>query len=81
MNQDEINKKEWENPDNWTGPTNMSVYFSKKDSRTWVPKMKPWMGWTLNLGQPSGVRWLVLCIIGPIILVILVCTIIMAFLL
>jgi len=34
--QDEINQTEWENPDNWT-----TIYFSKKDSRPWVPKKIP----------------------------------------
>jgi len=31
--QDELNQAEWENPDNWT-----TIYFSKKDSRSWIPK-------------------------------------------
>ena len=34
--QDETNQAEWANPDNWT-----TIYFSKKDSRTWVPKQNP----------------------------------------
>ncbi len=56
MTQDEINKAEWENPDNWTlGSKWLCVYFSHKDSRTWVPKRIPWMGSTLNLGKPAGV--------------------------
>lgn len=60
MNQEEINKAEWQNPDNWTlGSRLLCVYFSHKDSRTWVPKRIPWMGYTLNLGKPSGVVWLI----------------------
>lgn len=59
MTQSQINQAEWENPDNWTAPKGMVVYFSKKDTRTWVPKQKPWQGSTLNLGQKSGVRWLI----------------------
>lgn len=59
MNQSEINEREWQTPDNWSGPDWLCLYFSKKDSRTLVPKRIPWMGFTLNLGQPSGVYALV----------------------
>ena len=55
MDQKEINKVEWENPENWGGPRWISIYFSKKDSRTWVPGQIPLMGWTLNLAKTSGV--------------------------
>ena len=34
--QHEVNQSEWENPENWT-----TIYFSKKDSRSWVPKKIP----------------------------------------
>ena len=51
--QDEINKTEWENPANWT-----TIYFSKKDSRTWVPKKNPKYGWTINFGSLAGARWI-----------------------
>ena len=57
--QREIGRAEWENPDNWGGPDWMAIYFSKRDTRTWVPKRLPWMGWTLNLGTRAGVYWLV----------------------
>lgn len=60
MSQREINDAEWNNPDNWSG----GFYFSKKDSRTWVPKSIPWMGWTLNIGRPAGAYWLLGFIIG-----------------
>jgi hypothetical protein len=40
------------------------VYFSHKDSRTWVPKRIPWMGYTLNLGKPAGVAWLIGFLVG-----------------
>jgi len=26
-------------------------YYNTKDSRIFVPKMSPWMGWTLNFGN------------------------------
>ena len=64
MDQDEINRAEWENPDNWSGPRGMSVYFSKRDCRTWVPKQKPNMGWTINLGKTAGVYWLIAFLVG-----------------
>ena len=51
--QDEINQAEWENLDNWS-----SIYFSKKDSRTCVPKKNPKHGWTINFGSPSGAMWI-----------------------
>jgi uncharacterized membrane protein len=70
MNQHEINDAEWKNRDNWSSPGLVSFYFSKKDSRTWVPKSIPWMGWTLNLGKPAGTRWLLGFLVGLPILVI-----------
>ena len=51
--QDKINQAEWENPDNWS-----SIYFSKKDSRTCVPKRNPKHGWTINFASPSGAKWI-----------------------
>jgi len=55
MNQHEANRREWENPDNWS----CGFYFSKKDTRVWVPKSLPWMGWTVNLGTRGGALWLI----------------------
>lgn len=56
--QDSINQQEWNNPNNWSGHKWISLYFSKKDSRTFVPKQITWMGWTVNLGKAEGVYWL-----------------------
>ncbi len=53
MNQEEINQAEWENPDNWS-----TIYFSKKDTRSWVPKKNPKHGSTINFGSPSGSLWI-----------------------
>jgi uncharacterized membrane protein len=64
MTENETNQAEWENPDNWGGPDWMAIYFSKRDTRTWVPKKLPWMGWTLNLGRDAGVRWLIGILVG-----------------
>jgi len=55
IDQKEINQAEWANPDNWGGPRWISVYFSKKDSRVFVQKQIPIMGWTLNLAKTWGV--------------------------
>lgn len=72
MNQNEINRTEWENPANWTaGPKWLSAYFSHRDSRTWVPKRIPWMGSTINLAKPGGVAWLIGFILGVPLIIIL----------
>lgn len=79
MTQDEINESEWHKPENWTsGSKIFCVYFSHADSRTFVPKRNPKHGWTLNLAQQSGVKWLIGCILGPILFVILACTLVVA---
>lgn len=71
MNQQHINNAEWEDERNWSGPRWLGVYFSKKDTRTVVPKRIVSMGWTVNLGRPSGVFILVGIIVGIPLLVIL----------
>lgn len=71
--QEEINQAEWENPDNWSGPKWIAFYFSKRDTRTWVPKRIPAMGWTINLGTHAGVYWLLSFLIGvPLLLAVLI---------
>lgn len=79
--QDETNDAEWQNPDNWSGPDFPAVYFSKKDSRIWVPKKNPRAGWTINLAHDAGAKWLIACIILPILLVIGVSVLVLLFLL
>ena len=64
MTENETNRAEWDNSDNWAGPDWMAIYFCKRDTRTWVPKKLPWMGWTLNLGRDAGVRWLIGILVG-----------------
>ena len=66
-----INQAEWSNPRNWTGPKWFSVYFSKRDSRAWVPKQIPWMGPTVNLGNPRG-AFALLAIVTAIIIALVV---------
>jgi uncharacterized membrane protein len=80
MTQDEINKAEWESPDNWTlGSKWLRVYFSRKDSRTFVPKQTPWMGCTLNLGKSAGVAWLIGFLLGIPVLILLITIFILGF--
>lgn len=71
MNQQEINEMEWKNPENWSSTGVGSFYFCKKDSRTWVPKKNPSLGWTLNLATAAGARWLLVSLVGLPLLVIL----------
>lgn len=79
MNQREIDEAEWKNPDNWSGPGLFIFYFSKRDSRTWVPKSIPWMGWTVNLGHPAGAKWLIALIgLSTILLVVITAAIVAA---
>ena len=51
--QEDVNNTEWGKSENWS-----SLYFSKKDSRTFVPKKNPKHGWTINFGSESGSRWI-----------------------
>lgn len=60
--QDQIDEAEWQNPNNWRAGL---FYFSRRDSRLWVPKQVPEFGETLNLGRPLG-----LAIIGAILILI-----------
>jgi uncharacterized membrane protein len=52
MNQDEINERERNNPGSW-GKL-LGFYHSAADSRLWVRKPQPWMGWSLNMANPSA---------------------------
>ena len=63
MTLEEINEQEWRNPENWSGSL-AGFYFSKKDTRTWVPKKVRAFGWTLNLGRPAGARWMLGFLVG-----------------
>lgn len=54
----EINEVEWASADNWGGPKLLSVYFSKKDPRVWVPTRARKL-WTPNLAHDAGVIWFV----------------------
>lgn len=71
MNQLQINEAEWADERNWSGPRWLGCYFSKRDTRTVVPKRIPGMGWTINLGRSSGVLVLVAILVGIPLLVVL----------
>ncbi|HTG43990.1 MAG TPA: DUF5808 domain-containing protein [Verrucomicrobiae bacterium] len=71
MNQRETNEREWADEDNWSGPKWLSLYFSKKDSRLWVPKQIRAMGWTINLGHRNGVFLFLTLLAGLLLSVIL----------
>lgn len=80
MNQDETNKKEWENPDNWSGPKWFSVYYNKCDTRTWVPKQIPWLGLYCKKATPNLAHsWGVLSLFGVFILLFLLVILISAY--
>jgi hypothetical protein len=69
IDQNEINKTEWENLDNWSGPEWLSMYNSKMDTRTWVAKQFPALGWTIKPGNIAGVLRLFAYITGLSVLV------------
>ncbi len=71
-----VNEAEWQNPVNWTGPKWLSVYFSKRDSRAWVPKQIPALGSTVNLGNPQG-AFALLAIVSAIIIALVVLAVVL----
>jgi len=48
--QAEIDEAEWRNPANWHG----RVYFSRRDSRGFVPNRGRGIGPTINFARPTG---------------------------
>ncbi len=64
MSDNENCKAEWDNPDNWGGSKMLTVYFSKKDPRIWVPKRVTSSGYTVNLAHAGGVLWMVGICVG-----------------
>ncbi|MEZ5573590.1 MAG: DUF5808 domain-containing protein [Halioglobus sp.] len=68
--QQAANQEEWNDPSNWGGPVWLEVYFSKRDSRIWVPKRIRALGWTVNLAHTGGVLWFFGIILASIGLVI-----------
>lgn len=64
MNQQDINTQEWNDPANWSRKAWLGVYFSKRDSRVWVRKPVPALGWTVNFAQPRGGAMVVAVIVA-----------------
>ena len=58
LTEKDLNEVEWANPDNWGGPPLLSVYFSKKDKRVWVPTRARRL-LTPNLAHDAGILWFV----------------------
>jgi uncharacterized membrane protein len=58
MTRDEQNRSEWSRPENWRGGW-LGVYVAPRDSRIWVPKRAPWIGWTLNFAHRRSWVWLI----------------------
>jgi uncharacterized membrane protein len=66
MEQGVINHREWCYPANWNGGM-LRRYASSRDTRLWVPKSNPVLGWTLNFAHPASTYWLVgLVLAGPL---------------
>ncbi len=71
MSKNSVNHSEWNNPANWSTPSWLGFYFSKRDTRAWVPKRLRALGWTPNLAHPRGAASLLLIMLaialaGPI---------------
>ena len=52
VNQDAINRREWERPGNWTGW--FGTYSSSRDTRIWVPNRTGALGMMPNTGHLGG---------------------------
>ena len=50
--QELLNQQEWEDPQNWTGW--LGSYRAPRDTRLWVPKKNPALGWTLNFAHRAA---------------------------
>ena len=57
MRPDEQNRREWERPENWRGGW-LGIYVAPRDTRVWVPKRVPGLGWTLNFAHRRSWLWL-----------------------
>lgn len=61
MSQTQINEQEWNRSENWNGRLIPALYFSSRDSRLWVPKRLPYLGWTINFAHPNAI-WVLLAL-------------------
>lgn len=74
LSQEEIDEKEWQNPDSWTLGL---FYYSEKDSRLWVPKrgllMRSRHGGTPNFAKPGArSHFMILVGIGALVVLVVV---------
>lgn len=63
----ERDEAEWRNPANWHGGW-LGIYYSKRDSRSFVPKRNPNFGVTINFARKEGIV-LLLCVLAVVLLV------------
>ena len=61
MTREELDRL-WADPANWTA----LVYRCPEDPRVFVPKRRPWLGWTINFGHPFGWLALAACIVAAV---------------
>jgi hypothetical protein len=69
MTREELDRL-WADPANWT----MLFYRCPEDPRIFVPKRRPWFGWTVNFGHSLGWLAVVGCVAvaaGPAIFLVL----------
>ena len=67
MDIETTNKNEWQQAGNWSRMGLFGIYFSKADTRLFVPKATPAFGWTLNFGHRHAVPWLSALILLPVV--------------
>jgi uncharacterized membrane protein len=66
MDQEAVNEREWARPEHWS---RLGFYRSALDTRTWVPKRNPALGWTVNMAHRSGRLSLLALLLVPMVLV------------
>ena len=67
MTRDEQNRAEWNRLENWHAGW-VGIYVAPNDSRVWVPKREPWIGWTLNFAHRRSWVWLIGLVAVPLII-------------
>ena len=65
MDTNQTNIAEWNDDKNWSRFGLLGIYFSKVDSRLWVPKATPGLGWTLNFAHSGAAAMLLTVIAVP----------------
>ncbi len=63
-----IDDREWRLDENWS----WASYASPLDSRVWVPKRNPALGWTVNRAHTTGRLWLLAILGVPLVVVALI---------